>query len=403
MTVRGIVCAAVELLFLTVALGTGIRELLVVAVCLGAALLYSVLSILFAQLTLKATVKADKSELCRGEDLKITLSINGVALLPVTVFLNISDVGVSRREKNSRRRHAFSLTPSLHISRKYVFSLKCMHKGYFKAGISNLSLRDLFGLISLPLIRSINVPLKLPITVFPAIHKINNVNEKTATSEGFAGTQIKSAERGDLLGDTRQYMQGDSLNRIHWKQSARTRTLYTRQFEVQENPQVLIVLDAACREDDFASVSDIVCETAVSLAKYYVKNNKSVRFVSVRNKLELANDDLWIKNERDVYTLLNRLIGISFHKEEEPLDLWQLKDVDFKSTSTVRVISNNPSVALIKTLDEIIARDGAAACFVAQVGDESAEVVDFALSSDGARTVILRTPKDIGVKVGGAL
>ncbi|MBQ8203479.1 MAG: DUF58 domain-containing protein [Clostridia bacterium] len=403
MTIRGIICVLVELLFLTVALGTGIRELLVVAVCLGAALLYSVISILFAQLTLSASVDIDKSELCRGEALNYTLHIKGIVILPVTAFLTIAPPGAKRRERNKRRRHAFSLSPSLFVNREYDFSLECEHRGYFKAGLSSLRLRDLFGIISLPLIRSLKTPYKLPITVFPTIHKIHNADEKTSTSEGFATTQIKSAERGELLGDTRLYMQGDSLKRIHWKQSARTRQLHTRQFEVQENPQVLIVLDAACREDDTGSIADIATETAISLAKYYSNNNKSVRFITVRNKSYAENEDLWIKNDRDVYVLLHKLVGITFYKDEDTLDLWQLRDVDFKSTSTVRVISNNPSIELLNTLEEIVSRNGLASCFVTQTVEEITPAVERALASNGARTVILNSCKDIGVKVGAVL
>ncbi len=403
MTIRGIICAVVELLFLAVALGTGVRELLIVTVCLGAVLIFSFLSVLLAQLTIGTSVSVNKNELCRGEDIEVALTIKGVALLPVIVFLRLTPVGAKRSNKKARRRYAFSLAPSLHMRREYGFTLTCMYKGFFQAGVNKLRIRDIFGFFSLPLIRSFKSPLRFPVTVFPAIHKINNENERDAALGGYALTQIKSAERGELLGDTREYLYGDSLKRIHWKQSVRTGKLYTRQFEVQENPMVLIVLDAACYEDDVQAVTDIVCETAVSLAKYYINNNKSVHLITVRNEPDYENDDLWIKNGTDIYALLNGLMSLSFCKEESPLELWQLKNADFKSVSTVCVISNNPSEALLKALDEIIWSGGGAICVIAQTQQEDADTVENTVSGEGLKPVIITKSKDIGIKVGGVL
>ncbi len=402
MTVRGIICVLVELLFLTVALGTGVRELFIVAVCLGAILLFSLLSILVAQLTLSLSVSIDKRELCRGEDIKATLTVKGVALLPIIVFLSLSHVGAKRSDKKARRQYAFSLVPSF-TRRKYEFTLTCMYKGFFYAGINKLRLRDFFGFFSLPSIRSYNSPLRFPVTVFPAIHKINRANEKTYTLEGLSASRIKNADRGELLGDTREYIQGDSLKRIHWKQSARMGKLRTRQFEVQENSQVLMVLDAGGSEDDMRQVADIVCETAVSLTKHYINDNKSVRFVSVRNKHDYEKRDLWVKNDKDIYALLNNLIRLSFHKEEEPLEPYHLKGVDFKSTSMVCVISNKPSIALLKTLDEIILSGGEAVCLIAKTSKDNADDAENVMAGEGLKPVIITKPEDIGVKVGAAL
>ena len=403
MTVRGIICAVVELLFLAVAFGTGVRELLIVTVCLGAVLIFSFLSILFAQLTLGTSVSVNRNELCRGEDIEVILTIKGMALLPVIVFLKLTPMGAKRSNKRARRRYAFSLEPSLYMRREYDFTLTCMYKGFFHAGINKLRIRDIFGFFSLPLIRGFKSPLRFPVTVFPAIHMINNENERAAALGGYALTQIKSAEKGELLGDTREYLYGDSLKRIHWKQSVRTGKLYTRQFEVQENPKVLIVLDAACCEDDVRAVTDIVCETAVSLAKYYINNNKSVHLITVRNESNYDNDDLWINNGTDIYVLLNNLMSLSFCKEGKPLEPWQLKNADFKSVSTVCVISNNPSEALLKALDEIVWSGGVAVCVVAQTQQENDDIVENTMSGEGLKPVIITKPKDIGIKVGGAL
>ena len=75
MTVRGAICVLVELLFLIVSLGTGIRELLVVAICLGAVIAYSFLSVLLSVLTLNTLIEVCVSLVIGGS---IALAINRV-------------------------------------------------------------------------------------------------------------------------------------------------------------------------------------------------------------------------------------------------------------------------------------------------------------------------------------
>lgn len=403
MTVRGMIFAVVEFLILTIALGTGIRELLVAAVCLGAILLYSLVSIIFAQITLSAYAQIDKSEIYRGQSIKCTLKIKGPVLLPVTAFLTVASPGAKRRDNGAFRRHAFSLAPALRMEREYLFTLKCKHRGYYKAGIRGFRVRDLFGLISLPLIRSRKQPLRFFITVFPNLHKIKNENPKISVSEGYADTQIKTANQGELLGDTRLYVAGDSLKRIHWKQSIRTKQLYTRQFEAQENPQVVVFFDAACKDEDRAGVADIITETAISLINHFVSKGKSVRFITVRNKYYTENEDMWIKSSNDIYVLLNKLAGISLSKDKEPLDLWQFKDAEFNNAGTVYVISNNPADELFKSLDAIRERDGAAVCFVAQKDEDNKKNNKEPLTFDSDSAVVLKSTKEISAKVGEAI
>ena len=401
MTVRGAICVLVELFFLIVSLGTGIRELLVVAICLGAVIVYSFISVLLSVLTLTAGIEVDKKEISRKDTVCLTLTINGTVLFPVVCFVTVYPPGVKYKEKHKRHRHAFSLASSLTLTREYDFNLVCSHRGYYTAGLRTLRLRDLFGLFSVPVFRSRKEEMKIPLTVFPKVYKLKSEEEKIAIAEGNASTQIKSASQGELLGDSRKYQSGDPLNRVNWKLSARTRELYTRQFEVQENPQVLIILDTACRSENISRIADIACETVASLANHYVDSNRSVRFVTVRSKSYVENEDMWVKNDRDVYVVLHQLIGMTFYNDPTPLELWQLEDIDFRSTSTIRVITDNPSLELLNMMGDIISRDGMADCFI-PVGDETIDETTIP-SNDRISPVFIYKPSQIIEKVGDVL
>ena len=401
MTVRGAICVLVEFLFLIVSLGTGIRELLVVAICLGAVVAYSFISVLLSALTLSANIRVNKNELNRKETVCLTLALNGAVILPVVCLVTVYPPGTKYSEKHKRHRHAFSLTPSLTLTREYDFNLICSHTGYYTAGLKALRLRDLFGLFSVPVFRSKKEEMKAPLTVFPRVYKLKSEEERVAISEGNASTQIKSASQGELLGDSRQYQNGDPLNRINWKLSARTRELYSRQFEVQENPQVLIVLDAACKSENTSRIADIACEIAASFAIHYVNCNRSVRFVTVRSKSYVENEDMWVKNDRDAFVVMHQLIGMTFHNDPTPLELWQLEDIDFRSTSTIRVITDNPSSELLRTMGDIIGRDGMADCFV-PVADKKFDENTIP-SNDRITPVFIYKPDEIAEKAGGTL
>ncbi|MBQ6714176.1 MAG: hypothetical protein IJN15_01350, partial [Clostridia bacterium] len=76
-------------------------------------------------------------------------------------------------------------------------------------------------------------------------------------------------------------------------------------------------------------------------------------------------------------------------------------DIDFRSTSTIKVITDNPSSELLKIMGDIISRDGMADCFV-PVGDKKFDETTIP-SNDRISPIFIYKSGEITEKVGGSL
>lgn len=62
-------------------------------------------------------------------------------------------------------------------------------------------------------------------------------------SNDYNESSFVTADHGESFAGTRQYRDGDSLKRIHWIQTIRTREIYTRQYELATQQLTLLLLD----------------------------------------------------------------------------------------------------------------------------------------------------------------
>src|SRR5699024_6686489 len=63
----------------------------------------------------------------------------------------------------------------------------------------------------------------------------------------------------------REYMPGDKISRIDWKQSAKKNTMMTKEFEQEKSTDTLLVLDACYHEDTNSVAFEAAVEVAMSL------------------------------------------------------------------------------------------------------------------------------------------
>lgn len=408
MTVRGISCILLDLFLLVLALGTGIRALLVATAFLAIFWIFALLSLGLASLTLSVVGELDRREVNRGDEVQYSFVLSGRVLLPVAGHLSMLPPGVRpghAREQN----HAFFLRPSfLRWKRTFQLTLPCRHRGRWQVAPQLLRLQDIFGLFSLPIVQHKRVqPLPLLLTVYPRIYDLSAPQEKLSANQGYAAALLRNAQSGDLFGDTRQYQQGDPFKRVHWKQSARTGQLYVRQFEEQENPRALLVMDIGCRREDVERNADTATEIVSSLAQHVVRGGRSLQVLPVRTR---AGGDFvgsgvgcHIHSERDMGTLMELLCDVVYHRTEEPLDAWQLRDVRFSSVGAVFVVTDNPSAALLEDL-MLLRRGGCrVVCFVTAMTGGLPQPVQEALRDPAQSPVLVSDPTQIAEKVGGAL
>ncbi len=377
MTFRGAFVTLLEILLLILAFGTEIEEFLMFAFCVGGMLAYSLISLLLAVLSLTLKSRLNISEIQRLGEVRYTLVLQGVVFLPVIGYMSIKSADFNL-DKGRRFSYSFLLAPTFFTNYDFAFQLPSSHIGEWEVGISKLRFEDIFGLFSLPLIRPKKRDYAKNLAVVPNIYDLGDYAQ-TTTSGGFGSSSYMNAEEGELLGDSRVYMEGDTLKRINWKQTVRTRTLYTRQYEMLEKPRIVIAVDLAVWGEDIGNIIDISAETAISLAKYFIDNGNIVELITLRGKENFNNTIYEIRNSVDIDKMQYAFAGLEFYKNENPLRFSELETSNFLEADKILVINSNPSEEVLSDLNDILKCGKMAFCVKPTSNPQQDEIIEDAL------------------------
>lgn len=402
MTLRGILSLVLETFLLIIAFGTDIREFLIVAACVGGLIFYAFISSVLAVFTLYYNSATDRKDILRGDEVKYFLSLCGPVLLPCVGSLTLRTAEYTNLLDKKAMRQKFVLTPFFGSKRDICFNLSCPHVGIWEVGSEKLRIRDMFGLFSFPPLRADAKDFTVLVSVLPRTYTLSETQENVVISKGYGSISVFNSENGEMLGDSRLYQKGDALKRINWKQTARHKKVFTRQYEIPEMPKILIAIDSSCLSDSTGTIADICCETAISLAQYYINQNSTVHLVTLRETVNVGNFGSYFKTLHDLNLMQYSLLDIPFHKESNPLNSWQINGEHMMNAEKVFILTPNPSDELLSVIGNMLKLDKTVICVVPQTGQQTAELSD-AIRNTGVNPIILRTVKEIAGKVGGIL
>lgn len=398
MTLRGFFVTLIALFLGILAMGTEIREFYIMALCVCGLIVYSFVSLLLASFTLKVESKTSRGAVSRGENVNYILHLNGIAILPVVGYISVKSADVLTR-KQSRFKHSLLIMPSFNTKRKFLFELPCSHIGAWKVGIKKLRFEDVFGLFSFPLFRTDRKKFTADLAVMPKIHIIEEAQESTS-SGGYGNSSFSNAEEGELLGDSRLYRKGDSLKRINWKQSARAKTLYSRQYEMLQKPKIVIAVDSAFAAESMLDTVDIAFETAITMANYFVEELNYVEILILRSKSEAQSIVFGLKSNNDVVKMQYDFSNVAYRSVKEALQLGSLEDIHFLDADKLYFITDIPSVELISDIREMNKNDRVVRCIVPK---SQVTLKDLQFEENNSFVTVIGAAKEISKKAGAVL
>lgn len=398
MTLRGFFVTLIALFLGILAMGTEIREFYIMVLCVGGLIMYSFVSLLLASFTLKVESKTSRGAVSRGENVNYILHLNGIAIFPVVGYISIKSADLLTR-KQSRYKHSLLIMPSFNTRRKFVFELASSHIGTWKVGIKKLRFEDVFGLFSLPLFRTDRKKFTADLSVMPKIHIIEEAQESTS-SGGYGNSSFSNAEEGELLGDSRLYREGDSLKRINWKQSARAKILYSRQYEMLQKPKIVIAVDSAFAHESMLDAVDIAFETAITMANYFVEELNYVEILILRSKGGAQNLIFSLKSNNDIVKMQYDFSNVDYKSLKEALRLDGLEDMHFLNADKLYFITDNPSVELISDIREMNKNDRMVRCIIPK---SQVTLNDLEFEENNNFVTVIGSAKEISKRAGAIL
>lgn len=275
-------CALVMAATLAAGLSTGTRIYYVVFFGLLAMLVIGLISAAWTLWTLKFAIKGVRARVTRGDAMMTVFTVRHSCLLPVSgvqILLNVPSVYAPTQAVNVS-------TPPF-VERTFRQVIRCPHRGVYEAGVTCISVTDVFGLVTLrrrPDARLVRLEV-LPKVAEAAPMRLQSIDQ---------GPQFRSraAEDNASPSDVRSWQDGDELKKVHWKLSLRKREMMVRTYEESARPDTLIIPDLAeitALRDQQLTIEDCICEASLSAASAQLKAGYPVRMPLVGAKpAELA-------------------------------------------------------------------------------------------------------------------
>lgn len=165
---------------------------------------------------------------------------------------------------------AIDLAPKASCS--FDLRLSLPRRGEFLVGMTRLDLQDVFGLLPMHFdLRRLPYYRQKPLLVLPRVRELalpaGGRPENPGT--GLAGYGAGQEEFASL----RNWAPGDRLSRVHWAASAKTGTLFTRQYEDPAGGSALVFLDCRTLGDEGA---DLLAECAATLLFAHLSRGEPV-------------------------------------------------------------------------------------------------------------------------------
>lgn len=207
-----------------------------------------------------------------GDMVDVEVSVTNRKILPLPVV----EIGLEAPEE-LRVRHG-SVTPAAgdafrvnlfslfsmgwyrKVTRRY--QIECSKRGYYIFGPSFMTVRDPFGFTS----QEAEGYQMDRLLVYPRILSLKELGLPSTEIIGERRIRRKLFEDPLRIVSTRNYIQGDPLNRINWKATARRGELQSRVLESTTTPNLAIFLDVNTMETRFQAPLEASLESAIVVA-----------------------------------------------------------------------------------------------------------------------------------------
>lgn len=193
------------------------------------------------------SVKAHMKEGCRVDEcLPLTIEISRRSFFPMGVIC--LRIKIKNILYDSVQQRDILLQPAEKKKMKFKYPLKMSDCGNIRVSLEEVYCYDLLGLFY----RKIPVDIQMDTLVYPAQIKLNmQIMRRPQTSvTGNLYDQHRKGQDVSEVAELREYREGDSLGKVHWKLSGKLDELIVRDFGYPSNYTVLVLYDMMKNVDE---------------------------------------------------------------------------------------------------------------------------------------------------------
>lgn len=206
-----------------------------------------------------------------GEEITLEITLENAKILPLA-WLEVEDefpselqfpgleLDLSPMPKVGVFRTIFSIRPYERVRRRY--RVTCTRRGRHRFGPANISTGDIFGFAS----SHQEFEGTDYLVIYPRVRPVTEFGLPAKQPFGDYKPVRALLEDPIRFSGVRPYVPGDLPRRIHWRASARTGDLQSKQFEPSATPVVALFLDVNTFEHFWEGLDTDLLELAISAA-----------------------------------------------------------------------------------------------------------------------------------------
>ncbi len=257
-----------------------------------------------------------------------------------------------------------------HSERSWVLRARCKRRGKFELGPVTLVSGDPLGLFEMRR----DLPLSSTLVVYPATVEVPYFIPPSGRLSGGDALQRQTQHVTTNVSSVREYMPGDSFNRIHWLSTARRGRLISKEFELdpladiwlipdmEEMVQVGAVDNGLLFEEldtyrrgspglHIEATSEEYCVTvAASLAKHLLSQKRALGMISYGQRREIVQVD---RGQRQLIKLLESLAVMRAKGRVSLAEVIAVEGSQLGGGTTCIVITPSPFTSWVSALRDL--------------------------------------------------
>jgi uncharacterized protein (DUF58 family) len=253
--------------------------------------------------------------------------------------------------------------------RRWTVRTPCTMRGKWQLGPVTLHSGDPFGIFKLE--RPVDATADL--IVYPATINLPEFRLPSAELPGGADLRSRTFHVTPNVSTIREYVPGDSFNRIHWRSTARTNKLMVKEFELDPTADVWIVADMHERSQVVAeeqrtlyrdrrlgrdiqvpeSTEEYIVSAAASIARHLLNGSRNVGLLAWGQHREIIPPE---REARQLYKILESLAVIRAHGTHPLAEVLIAEASQFSRSSTMVVITSSVDQAWVTSLQQMLYR-----------------------------------------------
>ncbi len=293
---------------------------------------------IYVYIRIKFIQDIEKRIIVKGESLKLIVKLSNEDFL-IFPYVFVSFFGSHSHFNADSYSQSLAITPF--SKKEFVFDMVCKYRGQYEIGISDIYIEDFLGLIRL----KYKIPETKKILVYPNIiylSKFDVFANSCSDSQNFSSGIVEDVNN---IKDLRNYTYGDSLRKIHWKQTAKKNQLMIKNYQSTTDVNVNILLDLRHNkysEDINIIIEDKLIEAVISVVHYYLFKNVAINYMYFDEKLEV----LKAANQAEFDLIYKTLSSIEFKQQVSLADIVKLHYESRNNLNDMIIFTSNLDIDL---------------------------------------------------------